>query len=78
MFLEIFRFELRQQLRAPLFWIAVVLFATVAFSMSSTDAVTIGGASGNVLRNAPLVIARMLAIFEIGRASCRERVLNLV
>jgi len=63
MFLEIFRFELRQQLRAPLFWIAVALFGSVAFSLSSTDAVIAGGASGNVLRNAPMVIARMLTIF---------------
>ena len=60
MLLEIFRFEWRQQLRAPLFWITVALFGTLAFVLTSTDAVTLGGASGNVLRNAPMVTARLL------------------
>ena len=60
MFFEIFRFEWRQQLRAPLFWIILAAFAGLAFALASTDAVILGGASGNVLRNAPLVIVRML------------------
>jgi len=60
MFSEILRFELRQQLRAPLFWIIAAVFAALAFMFTSTDAVMIGGASGNVLRNAPLVIVRLL------------------
>ncbi|SFK86693.1 ABC-2 family transporter protein [Rhodanobacter glycinis] len=64
MFFEIFRFEWRQQLRAPLFWIILAAFAGLAFTVTSTDAVTVmGGASGNVLRNAPLVIARLLNAF---------------
>jgi ABC-type transport system involved in multi-copper enzyme maturation permease subunit len=68
MFFEILRFEWRQQLRAPLFWIVLAAFAGVAFAFTSTDIVTLGGASGNVLRNAPLVIARLLnalAVFSI-------------
>ncbi len=60
MFFEILRFELRQQLKAPLFWIIAFVFAALAFLFASTDAVTVGGASGNVLRNAPLVIVRLL------------------
>ncbi|MFK2877650.1 ABC transporter permease/M1 family aminopeptidase [Rhodanobacter hydrolyticus] len=60
MFLEILRFELRQQLKAPLFWIIAAVFAGLAFILTCTDAVTAGGASGNVLRNAPLVIVRLL------------------
>ena len=64
-FSEIFRFELRQQLKAPLFWIIAVVFAALAFALTSTDAVTIGGASGNVLRNAPLVIVRLLSALTV-------------
>ena len=60
MFFEILRFELRQQLRAPLFWIIAAVFAALAFILTGTDAVVAGGASGNVLRNAPLVIVRLL------------------
>ncbi|MEW9622652.1 ABC transporter permease/M1 family aminopeptidase [Rhodanobacter geophilus] len=60
MFYEILRFELRQQLKAPLFWIIAAVFAGLAFVLTGTDAVVAGGASGNVLRNAPLVIVRLL------------------
>jgi ABC-2 type transport system permease protein len=60
MFFEILRFELRQQLKAPLFWIIAAVFAGLAFVLTGTDAVVAGGASGNVLRNAPLVIVRLL------------------
>ncbi|MET0330608.1 MAG: M1 family aminopeptidase [Dyella sp.] len=61
MFFEILRFELRQQWRAPLAWIIAAAFAALAFALASSDVISIGGASGNVLRNAPLVIARLLA-----------------
>lgn len=64
MFLEIFRFELRQQWKAPLFWIIALVFGAIAFALTSTDAVIAGGASGNVLRNAPMVIARLLAVLS--------------
>ncbi|HEX8779458.1 MAG TPA: hypothetical protein VF738_15190, partial [Rhodanobacter sp.] len=61
MFFEILRFELRQQLKAPLFWIIAAAYAAIAFVLGSTDAVVAGGASGNVLRNAPLVTVRLLS-----------------
>jgi ABC-2 type transport system permease protein len=61
MFFEILRFEWRQQLKAPLFWIVALVFGALAFTLVSTDAVVIGGASGNVLRNAPTVIVRLLS-----------------
>ena len=60
MFFEILRFELRQQLKAPLFWVIAAVFGALAITLVTTDAVIIGGASGNVLRNAPLVIVRLL------------------
>ena len=65
MFFEILRFELRQQLKAPLFWIIAAVFGALAFTLVTTDAVTVGGASGNVLRNAPLVIVRLLSALTI-------------
>lgn len=65
MLLEVFRFEWRQQWRAPLFWIIALAFGALAFAVASTDAVAIGGASGNVLRNAPTVIVRLVSAFTI-------------
>lgn len=65
MFFEILRFELRQQLKAPLFWIVAAAFGALAFALSSTDMVVAGGASGNVLRNAPLVIVRLLGVLTV-------------
>jgi len=65
MFFEILRFELRQQLKAPLFWIIAAVFGALAFAVVTTDAVTVGGASGNVLRNAPLVIVRLLSALTV-------------
>jgi ABC-type transport system involved in multi-copper enzyme maturation permease subunit len=65
MLLEIFRFELRQQLKSPLFWIISLAYGAVAFLVTSSDAITLGGASGNVLRNAPMVIARVLAFLSV-------------
>ncbi|MCW8806785.1 MAG: ABC transporter permease subunit, partial [Rhodanobacter sp.] len=64
-FFEICRFELRQQLKAPLLWIIAVVFGALAFTLVSTDAVIAGGASGNVLRNAPLVIVRLLTLLTV-------------
>ncbi len=65
MFFEILRFELRQQLKAPLFWIIALVFGALAFTLVSTDAVIIGGSSGNVLRNAPMVIVKLLSVLTI-------------
>ena len=64
-FFEILRFELRQQLQAPLFWVIAAAFGALAFAFTSTDIVVLGGASGNVLRNAPLVIVRLLSVLTV-------------
>ena len=65
MFLEIFRFELRDQFRQPLFWLSAMLFFLLAFGAVTTDAVQLGGALGNVNRNAPFVIMQLLLIMSI-------------
>ncbi len=65
MWFEFFRFELRFQLRQPLLWVSGLVFALLAFGASSSDAVMIGGAVGNVYRNAPMVIAQFLGVFTV-------------
>ncbi|AWH48740.1 hypothetical protein C1925_06035 [Stenotrophomonas sp. SAU14A_NAIMI4_5] len=65
MILTFFRFELREQLRSPLLWLLAFLFAALAFAAASTEAVQIGGGTGNVYSNAPIVIARFMGIFTM-------------
>ncbi len=62
---EFFRFELREQLRSPLLWLVAGLFGLIAFSVASTDAVTLGSAVGNVNRNAPLVTLQFLVFASV-------------
>jgi len=63
MFTEIFRFELRQQLKGPLFWIFLALFFIGGAAFTSSPAVAIGSAVGNVHINAPVVIAQISGAF---------------
>jgi ABC-type transport system involved in multi-copper enzyme maturation permease subunit len=65
MIMEFFRFELREQLRSPLLWLLSAMFGLMAFAAASTDAVTIGGAIGNVFRNAPTVTVQFMGVFTI-------------
>src|SRR6185437_8152158 len=62
---EIFRFELRQQLRSPLFWLVAIALAALAFAAASSDSIRIGGGIGNVHRNAPMVVISMLGLFSV-------------
>lgn len=65
MLLEILRFEWRQQFKAPLFWVILAAAAGIAFALASTNAIVVAGATGNVMHNAPLVIARLLDVMTI-------------
>mgnify|MGYP001074856242 CR=1 FL=1 len=65
MFGEIFRFELRQQLKSPLFWMIAIAFAALAFAAAGSDHIRIGGGIGNTHRNAPFVVVQMLTFFAI-------------
>ena len=65
MLAEILRFELRLQLRQPVFLLAGAFFFLSAFLAVTTDAVVIGGSIGNVDRNAPFVILRLLLVMSI-------------
>lgn len=62
---EFFRFDLKFQLRSPLLWLGALFFALLAFGATSSDSVQIGGAIGNVHRNAPYVIVTFLSVFTI-------------
>ncbi len=65
MFREISRFELRQQLRSPLFWMIAFVFAALAFAATASNTVRIGGDIGNIHRNAPFVVINTLGLFSI-------------
>ena len=65
MFREIFGFELRQQLKSPLFWMIAIAFGAVAFSVAVSDHVRIVGGVGNTHRNAPFVITQWLIAFTL-------------
>jgi ABC-2 type transport system permease protein len=65
MFREIFSFELRQQLKSPLFWMIAFAFAAIAFGAATSDSVQIGGGVGNTHRNAPLVVLTWLIAFTL-------------
>ncbi|MFM1886074.1 MAG: hypothetical protein RL026_1231 [Pseudomonadota bacterium] len=65
MLLHIARFELRYQLRSPVFWVTSVLFFLMAFGAAASDNIRIGGEGGNVLVNAPYAIARTLLVMSV-------------
>ena len=64
MFAKIFRFELRYQLRNPVFWVAVVVFFLLTFAASTVDQIQIGS-GGNVHKNAPFAIAQIMLILSL-------------
>ncbi|SHG65257.1 M1 family aminopeptidase [Massilia sp. CF038] len=65
MWREFFKFDLAFQLRQPLLWVCALVMALMAFGASTSDAVQVGGAIGNINRNAPLVVARLLGAFSV-------------
>ena len=64
MFVKIFGFELRYQLRNPVFWVAVVVFFLLTFAASTIDQVQIGS-GGNVHKNAPFAIAQIMLVLSL-------------
>jgi ABC-2 type transport system permease protein len=65
MFREVLGFELRQQLKSPLFWVIALAFGTLAFAAAGSDHIRIGGGIGNTHRNAPYVVVQMLSFFTV-------------
>ncbi|HXH40064.1 MAG TPA: ABC transporter permease subunit, partial [Thermoanaerobaculia bacterium] len=61
---EIFKFEVKYHLRQPLFYILFVIFFFLTFGAVTSEGITIGGALGNVNRNAPFVIMQFLLVMS--------------
>ncbi|MDT9598607.1 ABC transporter permease/M1 family aminopeptidase [Sphingosinicella rhizophila] len=55
MFTDIARFELRYQMRQPIFWVVILVVFVFAFATVALDQLDIG-AGGNVLKNSPYAI----------------------
>jgi ABC-2 type transport system permease protein len=64
MFGKIARFELRYQLRNPVFWVVATLFFLLTFGAMTVEGIQIGG-GGNVLLNGPAAMAEAHIIFSI-------------
>jgi len=62
---EIISFEIRYQLKQPLFYVCFLIFFLLAFGAVTTDAVTIGESIGNLNRNAPFVAMRILLFMSV-------------
>lgn len=65
MWREFFKFDLAFQLRQPLLWVFGGALALMAFGLTSSDAVQLGGAIGNINRNAPTVVAQWMGMFSL-------------
>lgn len=64
MFLNVALFELRYQLRQPLFWIASAIFFLLTFGAMTSPNIQLGG-GGNVLANSPFAIVITLMTMSI-------------
>ncbi len=65
MFTAIASFESKYHLKAPLFYILLLVYFLLTFGAVTTDGITIGGSVGNVNRNAPFVIMQFLIVMSI-------------
>ncbi len=63
--INIIRFELRYLLKRPATWVYFVLLFSLSFLYESTDAVTLGGGVGKIMRNAPYVLAQATVLLTL-------------
>lgn len=64
MFLTIARFELRYQMRNPVFWVATTLFFLLTFGATTAESIRFGS-GGNIHTNAPTAIAQILLLMSL-------------
>ncbi|MBV7258081.1 ABC transporter permease/M1 family aminopeptidase [Erythrobacter crassostreae] len=64
MFGKIAQFELRYQMRNPVFWVAVVIFFLLTFGATASESIQIGS-GGNVNVNAPTAILQTQMILSL-------------
>lgn len=65
MFWNIFNFEVRYWLKQPMIYIFLFINALLIFGATSSDSVQVGGAVGNVNKNAPFVVENFYAVMSI-------------
>src|SRR3982751_4739339 len=64
MIFGIARFEIRYQLRNPVFWVAIAIFFLMGFGITASENVSIG-TPGAVHENAPYAIAVATSVFSL-------------
>ena len=64
MLLGITGFEVRYQLRNPVFWVAIAIFFLLGFGITASENVSIG-TPGGVHENSPNAIAAATAVFTL-------------
>ncbi|MGA9582043.1 MAG: M1 family aminopeptidase [Allosphingosinicella sp.] len=64
MFFRIARFELRYQLKNPVFWVAAVLFLLMTFGAMASESIQIG-AGGNIHKNSPVALTQVQGILGL-------------
>jgi ABC-type transport system involved in multi-copper enzyme maturation permease subunit len=64
MLLGITAFEIRYQLKNPVFWVAIAIFFLLGFGLTASENVSIG-TPGSVHENAPFAIAMATALFTL-------------
>jgi ABC-2 type transport system permease protein len=64
MFGTIARFELRYQMRNPVFWVATILFFLLTFGATTVESIRLGS-GGNVHTNAPTAIVQINLIMSM-------------
>ena len=62
--LGITRFEIRYQLKNPVFWVAIAIFFLLGFGLTASENVSIG-TPGAVHENSPFAIAIATAVFTL-------------
>ena len=58
MFATIARFELRYQLRNPVFWVATIMFFLLTFAGTTAESIRMGS-GGSIHSNAPTAVAQV-------------------
>lgn len=64
MLLNVARFELRYQLRNPVFWVSLLLFFLLGFGVTASENVSMG-TPGTVKENAPFAIATFIGLSSL-------------
>jgi hypothetical protein len=76
MLLGITRFEIRYQLKNPVFWVAIAIFFLLGFGLTASENVSIG-TPGSVHENSPFAIAIATALYSYSISSSSPHLLPM-